>query len=72
MMTAGSLAVVALSLTGMMDQSISAIAAVLLLIFCLPVPMLARKDLWIESTSTVQNAKQGGKNQVKKDNNDKK
>ena len=66
MMIAGSLAVVALTLTGFVDQSVSVIAAVLQIIFCLPIPMLSRKNLWLDGAGAAQSKPDKTKNNDKK------
>ena len=66
MMIAGSLAVVALTLTGFVDQSVSVIAAVLQIIFCLPIPMLSRKNLWLDGAGAAQSKPDKTKNNNKK------
>ena len=67
MMVAGSLAVVVLSLTGLLAQNVAVVAAVLQLIFCLPVAMLSRKNLWLNGSAAQEPQKD-----KKNENNDKK
>ncbi len=57
---AGAAAAIALTLGGLIDATVSVIAALLMGIFCLPVLMLAGKDLWPEADRAASHESKGG------------